>query len=293
MSDPIQAKKLRDLLNKLSKESSLYTVNELRIILALERIVARLTNNEILDNHLIFKGGFVMLKTLESDRFTRDLDALGFDLDKDKIESLIPMALSMDLNDGFWFGDIKMIPLEEQGEYGALRFDSAYQIGEPDKQKIAKLSRIHFDIGFGDIVPKKIKKIQSASILKNENTISWKVYPPEFIFSEKLQTLVVRSSSNSRAKDIYDMVLLANICTNKSSLKDAIISTFKNRRTELPTSFYEFAINLNLRQIEISWNTVQFANVKQDFKVIWNILMEILNDIDSLINGELKIIKKY
>jgi predicted nucleotidyltransferase component of viral defense system len=284
MSDPTQAKKLRDLLNKLSKENSTYTTNELRIVLALERIVVRLTNNETLDNHLIFKGGFVMMKTLESDRFTRDLDALGFGLDKDKIASLISSALSMDLNDGLWFGDIKMIPLEEQGEYGAFRFDLAYQIGEPEKQKITKLSRIHFDVGFGDIVPKKIKKIQSISILKNENPISWKVYPAEFIFSEKLQTLVVRASASSSAKDVYDMVLLSNICTNKASLKSAIVSTFKNRKTDLPVSFYKFAISLNIRQIEMSWNTVQFANEKQDFKIIWNSLTDILKDIDFILS---------
>ena len=186
------------------------------------------------------------------------------------------------MDDGFWFGDIKIKQMDEQGEYGAFRFDCAYQIGEPEIHKIPKLSRIHFDVGFGDKIPSKIKQIQSDSILPGEDKLSWKVYPPEYIFSEKLQTLVIRSSANSRAKDLYDMVILIKFCTNKSALKNAIIGTFKNRKTDLPNSFYDFADNLNLRQIEMAWKTVELSKLNQEFHVVWSQLKDIFTTIDLL-----------
>jgi len=41
----------------------------------------------------------------------------------------------VDLNDGMWFGDIQVSDLEDQGRYGAYRFDCAFQIGEPDLKR--------------------------------------------------------------------------------------------------------------------------------------------------------------
>ena len=54
-------------------------LSQIRIIVAIERAVARLEAIPRLRDHLLFKGGFVLLKTIESARFTRDLDALSFE----------------------------------------------------------------------------------------------------------------------------------------------------------------------------------------------------------------------
>src|SRR5215831_8141721 len=97
------AKKVRASILQLVKDGSGLSANEIRIILALERIVARLTNDPKLNRHLVYKGGFVLLKTLGSDRFTRDLDALGVGIEKSQAENLVPEALAVDLIDGFWF----------------------------------------------------------------------------------------------------------------------------------------------------------------------------------------------
>ncbi len=275
-----RAKKIRGQLTKLASSRGNLSVNELRIVLALERIVARLVNNPGLENHLVYKGGFVLLKTLESDRFTRDLDALGVEIDKARVVELVPKALDADIGDGFWFGDIKVQNLEVQGEYGALRFDCAYQIGEPDLKKIAKLSRIHFDVGFGDSIPAKLKTTVSESLLQGDSPISWKVYPPEFMFSEKLQTLVQRASANSRAKDVYDLPLLFEQCKDKASLHKAVRMTFENRDTEIPASFYAFAKGLDLMQIEMSWRSVRLIG-ESDFQSVWKRLLTTLKKFDT------------
>lgn len=281
MSREEKARKIRAELTKLGSASDVLSVNELRIILALERIVARLVQHKELEKSLVYKGGFVLMKTLGSDRFTRDLDALGVGIDKEDVARLVPLALDADIGDGFWFGDIKVKPLDDQGEYGALRFDSAYQLGEPDPKKTSKLSRIHFDVGFGDEIPPKLKTIMSKSLLPGEKPISWKVYPPEFIFSEKLQTLVNRASANSRAKDVYDLVLLFEKCNDHTALNKAVRSTFSARKTEIPESFFEFANSLNLRQIEVSWKSVQIEDSSVDFSTAWKKLTTMLQKFDS------------
>lgn len=275
------ARKIRIELTKLAKGKGAFSVNDLRVILALERIVSRLALDKNLSKHLVYKGGFVLMKVLKSARFTRDLDALGIGIDKDEVRDLVPHVLGRNIDDGLWFGDIKIKELDEQGEYGALRFDSAFQIGTPEGGKTGKLSRIHFDVGFGDKIPSKLRPLQSDSLLTNEKAISWCVYPPEYIFSEKLQTLVVRGSANSRAKDIYDLVLLYPQCTDKSALQKAIEETFAARETKLPSSLHGYAKSLSIQQIEISWNSIQLETEKLDFKTVWGKLLVVLRELDG------------
>lgn len=281
MSREQKANTVRNAIIKLVKTESSLSANEIRIILSIERIVARLTSDPKLDKNLIFKGGFVLLKSLDSNRFTRDLDALGLDIDKDQIEELVPQALAFDLNDGFWFGDVKTESLDEQGEYGALRFNCAYQIGDPPTKKdgFKKLSRIHFDVGFGDAISSGLKRTMMPTLLTYETQTSWRVYPPEFIFSEKLQTFVKRSDTNSRSKDIYDMGILFDKC-NPKKLIIAIKDTFERRSTEIPHSFVELANALDTNMLEHSWSSVKFMSEESTFDEAWNLLLRRLKNID-------------
>ncbi len=281
MSREEKARKVRNAILKIVKDDGLLSPNEIRIILSLERIVARLSNNPILDKHLIYKGGFVLIKTLGSGRFTRDLDALGFNLQKRQVELLVPVALERDLDDGFWFGDIELESLDDQGEYGALRFNCAYQIGDPPAKKDAfkKLSRIHFDVGFGDAIPTQLRRTVLPSLLNFDSQTSWRVYPPEFIFSEKLQTFVKRESGNSRAKDIHDMGLLFELC-DLGKLLAAISKTFARRQTSLPQSFLAFAKGLDTRLLESGWKNVKVLNEERSFLENYDLLKMHLTKID-------------
>ena len=282
MSSETRANMIRAELTRLANAGDTFSVNELRILLALERIVVRLTSDKTLDKHLIYKGGFVMMKVLESERFTRDLDALGVGINKNDVIRLVPKVLEKDLGDGLWFGDIRVESLDAQGEYGALRFDAAFQIGRPLKKSIGKLSRIHFDVGFGDKIPAKLKPLESPSLLSSEKLMSWKVYPSEYIFSEKLQTLVARGNANSRAKDIYDLVLLFGRCADYAELKKAVQATFAMRETSIPPSFYGMAKDLSVRQIEHSWKSIQLETTDLDFQTAWKDLLKMLRDFDTV-----------
>ena len=106
MSNNEPTKKVLNAIRKIANDSSL-SVNELRVLVALERIVARIDAFQPLENKLVFKGGFVLLNAYQSPRFTRDVDALARNIGKEALISEVPKALSMDLDDGLNFAPPK------------------------------------------------------------------------------------------------------------------------------------------------------------------------------------------
>ena len=195
-----QSKKAAEVTTALKKlASGNFSFNHLRVLMALERIVARLEHHPVLSEHLIFKSGFALLKTIKSSRFTRDVDALAFSLPKESVPHLVVQALRADLKDGFWFGDVKTDDLMSDQTYGGFRFDCAYQLGHAPARdgELKKLSRIHIDVAFSYRLEVKPKREMMTPLLAGTDPISWYVYPPEQMFAEKLETLCKRASPNS------------------------------------------------------------------------------------------------
>lgn len=274
-------KQVNRAMRQLVQKESQLNLNEVRIIVALERAIARLSSLPELSEHLIFKGGFVLFKNYESSRFTRDADALAQSISKEKLSSFAKKALATDLEDGLWYGDIQVRDLNEQGEYGAFRFDCAFQIGSPDLKKIHKLSRIHIDVGFSDRLPQRLPYKTMNSLLNHEAPVSWKIYPVEYIVAEKLQTLFDRGSANSRAKDIYDLIYLLPLCKNKKALSGAIKTTFENRDTKIPDSFEAQANKFDRTILASSWPGVKILKEKMDFETAWKTLMGFLAELED------------
>jgi len=125
---------------------------------------------------------FVLLKTIDTSRFTRDVDALAIGVYREYVPKMVARALKIDLDDGLWFGDVKTEDLVDQGSYGGYRFNCAFQIGDRPKEesKIKKLSRIHIDIGFVDPVEDIPSKRPMTSILPDGKPVFWTVYPMEY-----------------------------------------------------------------------------------------------------------------
>ncbi len=271
---------LSTTLKRLSLSTGL-SVNHLRVLVALERVVARFEIHPILRQHLIFKGGFALLKKIEAARYTRDVDALAKDIMKSEIPRYVNEALSFDLGDGFWFGDVLESELMVDRSYGGLRFDCAFFVGTPlpSTIKIKKLSRFHIDIGFGDSLP-ELKRQQMPTWLPTGEPISWLVYPLEYMLAEKLETLCQRGSANSRAKDVFDLLELFARCTEINSLLMAIKSTFKTRGTALPASFFDFASDLTPLTLRSAWGSI-LASDKLSFEDAWSALLAYLQTLDS------------
>lgn len=275
-------------LSRLAKVSTL-SINELRVVLALERVVARIEAHKGLRDKLVFKGGFVLLKSFGSQRFTRDLDALAQDIPKQRLLTRLTEALARDLDDGLYFGEVAVDDLIDQGQYGGYRIKIPFQIGPlpKDARKLKKLSRVHVDVGFGDVILGKPKVAKVSSIVEGEPPLSWRIYPLESIFAEKLETLVSRGSGNSRAKDLFDLVILFDEVKARRTLKGAITRTFSNRGSEMPTSLAEFFRELDITILERSWGSVELSGGKMSFASCQRQLLEVLKEIDKLLAPKL------
>lgn len=274
-------KQITRSMKALAQKDPRLNINEVRVIVAIERAIARLSASSDLAGHIVFKGGFVLLKSYESSRFTRDADALAVAISKEKLSVLVLSALSVDLDDGFWFGNVQVQELTEQREYGAYRFDCAFQVGEPDLKKLHKLSRIHIDISFSDRLSSKPESQVMPSLLEHEDPVTWKTYPIEDIVAEKLQTLFHRGSANSRAKDVYDLTYLFSRENNRGLLIAAIKRTFEHRSTNLPRSFTEQAAQIDKTILSYGWPGVKILQDKPDFEAAWEMLMNHLRNLDK------------
>ena len=275
-----KVKQVNKALKSFVEENSSLNLNEVRVIVALERAIARLLISSELAEHLVFKGGFVLLKRYESLRYTRDADVLAVSISKTELVTMLKNALLADLDDGFWYGDIQEQELNDQGEYGAYRFNFAFQIGTPELKKVHKLSRLHIDVGFSDRLPRIPSNEVMASILTYEEPVSWKIYPIQYIVAEKIQTLYERGSANSRAKDVFDLIYLIPRCEDLEALGSAINQTFENRNTELPKSLVTRANEFDRTILANGWPGVK-ATDKPAFEVAWDNLMVLLDKVES------------
>jgi len=275
----------RRVLRQLWKivKSSRLSINELRVTLALERIVARIDAHKVLREKLIFKGGYVLFKSFYSQRFTRDLDALVRDVPKEELVPLVTDALRFDLEDGVYFAEPDIQDLVDQVPYGGYRIKIPFQIGPlpDDPRKIKKLSRVHLDVGFGDVYYGRANRQAFPQAIVEDSSITWRIYPIESIYAEKLETFVSRGSANSRPKDLYDLVVFFDKVSTSKSLVPAILKTFKNRGTAVPTSLAAFEKQLDFTILERSWGSVELAGGKMSFEDCRSRFQRLLKKLDA------------
>ena len=268
---------IKDNLKNISKSQNV-DYNMISTAFILERMVARIASSPKLSKKLIIKGGFLLFKTLESERFTVDLDALGKNIDADKLKREVPSAMEQDLNDEVSFFFIKAEDLKHIESYEGIRFVFAYRVGKNAKGFKSNSMRIHFDIGFGDSVPQNLNPVVLKSIITGISDISCLVYPLEYVFSEKVHALFSNSSS-SRSKDVYDITIIKDKCEIQS-LKKAITATFLQRNTDVPSSFHLHFSERETDVLEASWKSVRIPR-KQGFDFIWGKFLTIMDELDK------------
>lgn len=277
MKNPLTAEKIIQKLKAISELDQKLSFNELRVIFSMERAVARIEKHAKLNEHLIFKGGFLLLKITDTSRFTRDVDVVAENISKQDLPHLLAEAMTADIDDGCWFGDIQHEDIMEQGKYGGMRFSCAFHIGVPEKSQISRLSRIQIDVAFGDKV--KANEIKTESILPEYGFLSWRVYPIEYVIAEKLETTFKLGSANSRAKDIFDIVFLYSKYKHIPNLRKAIDEIFKHRGTPIPNSFYNGIQSIDSTILESAWRSVQLTE-EIKFNTVWKKFKNVMKELD-------------
>jgi len=220
--------------------------------LTLERFLVRLANSEY-RKHFVLKGGILLSKYIEIGRETSDLDFLARKLSDgvSRLKTIFEEIANIDLKDGFSFQEIKIRELihPHMGYPGAEVSMMAYF----GKTRF----KVSIDIGFGDIVNAVEYSIPLTAYSKGvlfESNVKLDCYPKEFIFAEKLETIIYRGSFNSRMKDFHDLYSMISSLKLPPfhNLEEIIRLVFEHRETSLnlPITYAEDEIN----QLQNFWS---------------------------------------
>lgn len=264
---------IKQKLKNISKEMKI-PFNSLLETLLLERFLVRIGKSKYVDN-LIFKGGMCLAQFIELGRETRDIDFLLTQLKGSikEIENVIKEIASLDVGDDFIFTLIHVSELSiEHKKYPGHRISLQGELGQIK-------NRISIDIGVGDIVRPRLLEVELMKSKEPlfEDSINLQAYPPEYIFSEKLEAILHHGDLGSRMKDFYDChrMIQENIL-DEALLKEALVETTSTRGTKLTLVSEELDIFGHLWQNFLKGNRLEDINMKDVVDNINSLLKKII-----------------
>ena len=224
----MKEQELRLKLKQLAKDLGLRTP-EVQMLLCQERFLARL--GSIAEGAaFIWKGGSLILRLYRTEgppRYTIDVDFSVTGIPSDSIRGVLEKAMAVDLYDGFAFTSIAAQPMERDLPYGGDRYELDWTFFS--KQSARKLK---IDACVGDVVVPDVVTASAAFFLPiASDDIELKVYPKEFVFAEKLETIARFRTGNTRCKDFIDIWMLIKSGVDVQGLSKAIRMCFSNRGT--------------------------------------------------------------
>ena len=201
---------------------------------AIECILDRLTRSTYA-NRFLLKGAllFSVWKGLGT-RPTRDIDLMGQGNNElDSVVRVFKDIISVDIDeDGVMFypNQIEGLLIKEDDDYEGVR------VLVPGALSGATF-KVQIDIGFGDAVTPAPVMAVFPRILGMQ-AFSLLTYPPETVFAEKLDAIVIRGMLNSRMKDYYDLsILIRENMVQPDPVREAVRNTFERRKTPMPASW--------------------------------------------------------
>ncbi len=273
---------IKDRVREIAKAEN-RTFNDVWKTLVLERFLARLSRSPQIDN-LIFKGGMLLSKYIPLGRETVDLDFLAVNLSAsvDTIKTTVESILNVPSEDGFSFVELEVEQLPQPHmNYPGYGVKAIAVLG-------GSRTSISIDIGIGDVVESVEKSIEFLTLKTKplfESSVALQVYPLEYIFAEKLETVVYRGAANSRMKDFFDLWILLRKTTplEEKLKKEAVLKTFQNRGTAIQLA--EPLLAPSEETLQRSWISLRRGLPEEITSDVPNSLFEIVKAIDRWITS--------
>lgn len=246
----------------------------------MERFLCRISKSEYANNFVI-KGGFLISSLIGIDmRSTMDVDVTlkGVALNSDTIRDIIESILHIDMQDQITWDIEKITSIHEEGAYEDFRITL---IAHFFNMRVP----VKLDITTGDvIIPREID--YSYSLLFGEEKLLIKAYPIFTIFAEKIESILARNVSNTRARDFYDIYILfkKNPDLNRKQLKEALYKKAQERKTMMYLEESEKYLSdiSKSKELQEIWGNYRKKNSYAS-NIAWEELIETLNDlIDSM-----------
>lgn len=218
---------LKALIRNMSKDKKINAQILLRNYM-LERLLERIAVSKYRDE-FILKGGMLVAAMVGIDtRSTMDMDATikGQAVNKDNIENILNEIVAFDIGDNVKMSLKGIEEIRDEVEYPGLR--ASIQTEFDGITNMLKL-----DMTTGDmIVPKEIT--YEFKLMFEDRILKVKAYNIETVLAEKIETIITRSTANTRMRDYYDVYIIMTMykdLVNNNLLNDAIIKVFGNRDT--------------------------------------------------------------
>jgi hypothetical protein len=197
---------LKALVRNLSMKSNVEAEILLRNFM-LERFLERVAVSDY-KHSFILKGGMLIAAMVGIDtRTTMDMDATikGHTLTAPEIKAIVEEILRTPIDDSVEFALRGIEEIREDADYPGYRVSIAAVF---DKTR----QTLKIDITTGDFVtPKEIE--YSFKLMFEDRTISILAYNLETVLAEKFETVVTRSTANTRMRDFYDIYILTTTQT--------------------------------------------------------------------------------
>lgn len=195
----------------------------------MERFLERISLSEYRDK-FILKGGMLVATMVGLDaRSTMDLDATvkGANVNVEEIENLISAIVSVPIDDGVKFQLKSISEIMDEAEYPGIRVSMTTTFD-------GVVTPLKIDISTGDaITPREVR--YSFKLMLEDRSIDIWAYNLETVLAEKLETIITRTTINTRMRDFYDIYILDQLhgnTLNQQTLYDALLATAKKRGTE-------------------------------------------------------------
>lgn len=194
----------------------------------LERLLERISVSEY-KWKFILKGGMLISAMVGLDsRTTMDMDATikGIDFSKEALLSILEQIINIPVQDDVRFNLKGIEEIREESEYGGYRIslDATYE---------TVVVPLKIDISTGDMItPKEV--LYSFDLLFEDRKIEILAYNLETVLAEKFETIISRGILNTRARDFYDVYILATLQEkniNKADFKNALAATARKRES--------------------------------------------------------------
>ena len=198
-------------------------------IYMMERFLERISVSKYKDN-FVLKGGMLLTSIVgNSFRTTMDIDTSinGFKLDEQTVSRIIGEIASISLDDEITFKLNRIEEIMSDMDYPGIRIhiDSIIE---------KMVTPILIDISIEDSFTMGYEEYRYKLMLE-DRAIQLYSYKLEKILAEKLQTIMIREVLNTRMRDYYDVYIIMHLfesSINSSLIKEAYITTCKNRHSE-------------------------------------------------------------
>ena len=214
---------MKDLIRNQAKKTGIPAQVLLRKFM-MERFMERVSQSAYRDN-FVLKGGLLVSAFVGSElRSTMDIDTTikGLPVTAGHIRQVVAEISEVQLGDNVTFQINDIAPIMDEADYQGLRLSMSAMLDE-------SVIPMKIDISTGDaITPAEIR--YEYPLMFENRSIPIMAYPIETVLAEKIDTIISRSTANTRMRDFYDIYILTKTqAVDTAILRQALAATAKKR----------------------------------------------------------------